>query len=155
MPQLSEKELALLSALIYCDEVVNPKYQGETLEKLVNNLLERTRDGTLDGLKIYGDIQDIQERVSEEAAAERFREEVLFKILESDHLKKLTIAKQLPNDGTTSGITATCFAFPNSDDAATVVFRGTDSSYKAWFDNLEGAGTDLSTPMQDLSLIHI
>lgn len=149
MPQLSEKELALLSALIYCDEVVNPKYQGKTLEELVNDLLEITKDNKLKDLKIYGDIQDIQERVGEEAAAERFRKEVLFKILKSDHLKKLTIAKQLPNDGTTSGITAACFAFPNSDDAATVVFRGTDSSYKAWFDNLEGAGTDLSTPMQD------
>lgn len=34
-------------------------------------------------------------------------------------------------------------------------FRGTDGSYKAWYDNFEGAGDANPTPMQEKALEYI
>lgn len=68
-------------------------------------------------------------------------------------LMDLTITSQKRNDSTTSAITAACFV--DDQGAATVAFRGTDGSYKAWYDNFEGAGTTVATPMQEAAQKYI
>ena len=142
MTQLSERDLALLSALIYSEYVVEQK-AGASLEDMVEILLERTKDGTLGGLTVHGDFGDIKKSQGEAAAAEEFRE-VLEAIQGSDALKGLTIQRPLANDGSKSGITAA--AFVDASGAATVVFRGTDS-YRPWFDNFQATDKAV-TPMQ-------
>lgn len=144
MAQLSERDLALLSSLIYCDYVVEQESE-KTLSDVVDKLLEKTEGNKLKNIKLYGDFNDIKSKEGEAAAVKRLRE-VLNAIKASPALMSLKIVKPLKNDETTAGITAACFI--DSEGAATVAFRGTDSSYKAWYDNFEGAGTTADTPMQ-------
>ena len=132
----------MLSALIYCDEIVK-QYEGKSLEEISNRLLDMTKDGTLGNLTVHGDFGHIKESKGEAAAAEEFRE-VLEAIQGSNALKGLTIQRPLANDGSKSGITAA--AFVDASGVATVVFRGTDS-YRPWFDNFQATDKAV-TPMQ-------
>lgn len=143
MAQLGERDLALLSTLMYCSAVVN--YDGERLSKLVSDLLNDTKGNKLGELELYGEFSYIKSQESEAAAVARFRE-VLLEIQKSDALMSLTIVKPLQNDGTKEGITAVCFV--DTEGSATVAFRGTDS-YEAWVDDFEGAGKTYATPMQE------
>ena len=159
MAQLSEKDLALLSSLIYCDRIVEQK-SGTSLSKVINYLWDTVTDESLSDSeklkkigKLYGDFGDLASK-NEAEAVRRFKEDVLEQIKNSPALMSLKIVRPLKNDKTTSGITAACFV-DDISGAATVVFRGTDSSYKAWFDNFEGAGTTISTPMQEAARKYI
>ena len=105
MSQLSEKDLALLSALMYSDAVVDPKYKGNKLSELVHDLLNKT-DTELGQLELYGDFAFIKKDTAKEvaktegkaagetagieAAGARFRK-ILGEIKNSSALMDLTI----------------------------------------------------------------
>ncbi|MFR1435852.1 MAG: Mbeg1-like protein [Acutalibacteraceae bacterium] len=155
---LGERDLALLSALIYSDYVVKQK-EGTKLNEVVYKLLDiienknTTADAKMEVIgKLYGDFGFIKEHEGVDAALDRFAQ-TLRAIAGSTKLMDLTIVKPLKNDGTKAGITAACFL--DSSGAATVVFRGTDTSYEAWFDNIEGAGMTIATPMQETAKKYI
>jgi len=221
MAKLSERDLALLSSLMYCDEAASTKYHNEKVSVLVDYLLKETEGNVLGKtkeLRITGDFNGIRRAIGDEVgkalekrigklgirgvinyadiiardavamaakkvkaatgvkmggdivaliaielkkgagkkasekagiyfAAKAFRE-LLHEIKESPALRELTIVTSVirPLDSK-KDVSAVCFV----DDAnnATVAFRGTDNSYKEWYDDFEGAGIDLATPMQE------
>jgi len=158
MAQLGEKDLALLSTLMYCDAVADSKYTDQSLSFLVDELLKVTEDNNITDsikmkkLKLCGDFGYLSEHNGDTVAVDRFKQ-VLEKIQKSEDLRNLTVKNPLANDGTEAGITAACFVGPG--DIATVAFRGTDGSNETWFDNFEGAGNTIATPMQEAAKKYI
>jgi len=145
MPQLGERDLALLSSIIYCDEFV--KRNGANLQEIVTEMM---KPGYVwEGLEFCGDFKHIEDtiggKLGRETAVERFKQ-VLEEVQNSPGLQNIQIVNPQQGSGK-SGITAACFV-DKTDGAASVAFRGTDGSYKAWMDNFEGAGDSKATPMQ-------
>ena len=64
MANLNERELAMLSSFMYCDDVVQ-RGRGKDLFNFVRNLLEKT-DRQLSQLTISGDIGNLTETIKEE-----------------------------------------------------------------------------------------
>ena len=163
MAQLSEKELALLSSLIYCDAMVKSQNKGKKVSEVVNYLLDTINDNSLTNEKKMDKIGDLkgdfgyfkknppEGKTGDQAALEKLKE--VLEEVKGTALMDLTITSQKQNDSTTSAITAACFV--DDQGAATVAFRGTDGSYKAWYDNFEGAGTTVATPMQEAAQKYI
>ena len=148
MSNLSEKDLALLSTIIYSDHFVTRR-EGESLQNVVDKMLNAD-NSFWNSIKFSGDFAHLEknhERGRQEAI-DRFKD-VLKQVQASPNLQHIKIVEPMLRDG--MGITAATFV-DTRDNSATVVFRGTDGSYKAWYDNFEGAGTDKYTPMQKLAL---
>ena len=91
MAQVSERDLALLSALMYSEDVVKQK-TGTTVAEVVDQLLKETEDDTLGDLKVYGDFSYIRYKYEdgEAKAAKEFRY-VLNEIKNSEGLKGMII----------------------------------------------------------------
>lgn len=118
MAELSERDLALLSALIYCDEVIKQK-EGTSLSELVEKL-NNMSDADLWETGLTGDFN----AMGKEDGIVHLRE-TLKEIEKSNALMGLTIT----NNKQTDGITAACFV---AGENATVVFRGTDGMVRVW-----------------------
>ena len=105
-----------------------------------------------------GAVKDAGEQAGIFVAVEEFRKLLREMQTRTDTLMKLTLVEPFKKDGTKWEITAACFAeFDNDGNIidATVAFRGTDSSYRAWWDNFEGGGTTIATPMQEAAKAYI
>ena len=117
MPQLGERDLALLSSVIYCDEVV--KGEEINLQRLAREMLEP--DYVWDKVELCGDFGHIAKELGREAAVERFKE-VLVEIRNSPQLQHIEIASPI-HDLSRDGITAACFV-DMRDNAVSAVFAG-------------------------------
>ena len=105
MPQLCEKDLALLSTIIYCDEFV--KRGGVNLQEIVTEMLKP--DYVWDGVNFCGDFGHITNTLDREAAVERFKK-VLYEVQNSSGLQHIQINNPLL-DRSKSGITAACWNY--------------------------------------------
>lgn len=118
---MSEEELLLLSnyAYFYCST------EEGTIKDNINKL--KTRDGKFDIEKVVaqGACGDI---ITEEAAVD-----ILKRIESDDKIANLELRRGI-NSG---GIRCNLYADQN-DENATLVFRGTGGTYKAWEDNVLG-----------------
>lgn len=118
---LSEQELLLLSNYEYFNCSTDAGTIGENINKLKNE------DGTFDINKVLaqGACGDI---ISEDDAVD-----ILTRLENSEKLSNFHMARCI-NKG---GIRATLFA-DKGEEQATLVFRGTGGTYKAWEDNVLG-----------------
>jgi len=121
MSSLSEKELLLLSNYEYFACSTN----GGTIKENIDAL--KGEDGSFDMEKVVaqGATGDI---ISEDDAID-----ILYRLEDDEKLSNL-YAKRNINKG---GIRATLYA-TKDDENATLVFRGTGGTYKAWEDNVLG-----------------
>lgn len=153
MSQLNERDLAILSTIVYSDFLLHENNAGASLGELAlemrNHLSEPgSFPSGADGFS--GDFQHLYNNSGGDAARDAVIE-VLNAIIESDDLSSLTIQYPELRGRGYCGISAATFV--GADNTATVVFRGTDGSYKQWFDNFEGAGIEFrGTPQQEAAL---
>ena len=142
MAELSEKELLMLDILVYVDFSKDVEGEDFTVGELVDYYINCS-DEDLAKLHYCGDFgMDGVEPV------ELFRQ-VLLEMDADKGLQDLVITNVATD--AVNGIDAACFVDPVTNEA-TVAFQGTDDSYRGWFDDIDGAGLNLSTPMQDASL---
>ena len=138
MAELNEKELLLLDILMYTG-LFDDSYESKTVEDVVTkyNLLKDSDQ--LDTLDMCGDFGMADD-------PEGLLDKVMTQIAADDTLTNLIITDVATDAGV--GIDAACFVDPATNEA-TVAFQGTDASYRAWYDDFDGAGMTFSTPMQD------
>ena len=123
MSELSEKELLLLSNYLYLDKC--------TEYGTINEMLDSCRSGNgwideskVDDLGIGGCMTRSEcRRLLQEMdnASEEFKSLSLVRSIDEPELR------------------AACFADPDIEGKATVVFRGTGGTYEAWADNVRGS----------------
>ena len=121
MSSLSEKELLLLSNYEY---FTCSTYSG-TIKENIKKLKREDGSYDIDKVVAQGATGDI---ISEEDAID-----ILSRLEEDEKLSGLYVRRNI-NRG---GIRATLYA-DESDNNATLVFRGTGGTYKAWEDNVLG-----------------
>lgn len=122
MRDLSERELLLLSNYLYIDKC--------TEYATINDLLDSCRDK-------QGNISP--DNISSLGLGGCITNEEGFKLLcmideSSDDFKGLNVSRSIDE----GDIRAICFTFPDDEDNAAVVFRGTGGAYEAWADNVRG-----------------
>jgi hypothetical protein len=142
MSNLTEKELAILNGVIYCDVIVTQRYD-KYLCDLVADMLKPEYDWSL--AVFSGDYGYMESEHSREHAIEEYKK-ILEEVQKSENLQNIKIINPKLRDG--MDITVATFV-DTQTNTATVVFRGTDASYKQWNNNFEAAGNDLSTPLHD------
>jgi hypothetical protein len=159
MAELSEQELLLLSTIIYEDSIVSGNF--ETIESLVDYYISLDKEGAQawgEGTNYCGDFGHMQTRLDDGEGGRIPQEEFMYIIKEINEnhpeLLKLEIQYPVLSEYGRSDITAVCLVNPD-DGKATVVIRGTDTSYTAWRDNFEHAGESGLTPMEQSTVDYI
>lgn len=123
---LSEKELLLLSNLMYCTDCLSA---GDTVGETVEALLSS------------GNFEQF-----EEDRRENIRQ-VLEAIAADPNLTELTVAEETPEY---SDIHAACFV--DGEGNATVAFEGTDGTQYAWNDNFQGENKSDTTAQRQAEI---
>jgi uncharacterized protein YukE/flagellar biosynthesis protein FliQ len=159
MSNLNERDLAVLSTIIYSDYFLQQRGTPQ-LSVVVNKLLDLPAndgphwDNIIKGFS--GDFDHIVKNhpngiaAGRQEAINRFRA-VLEQAKASPNLMNLQIRYPILRSQNGYSITAATFVTPGTT-TATVVFRGTDGSYEQWFDNVDGLGTGRGTPAQNDAL---
>lgn len=132
MVELNEKELLMLSnyAYFYCSTY--PGTIGENLSKLKDD----SGNYDIEKLNRQGAISV---NISEDEAVK-----LLSDIEKDENLSSLTL-RRMTNDGDIRGL-----LYTDEGDKATLVFRGTGGTYKAWNDNVQGE-YETDTKLQKLA----
>ncbi len=120
---MNEKELLLLSNYVYLDKCTEYGTIGEMLDSC------RSENGWID-----------ENKAAQLGISGGMTEAECRKLLQEmdnapEEFKSLSVVRSINEPE----LRAVCFAGPSSDDSATVVFRGTGGTYKAWADNVRGS----------------
>lgn len=132
MSELSEKELLMLSNFAYFSCSMDSGTIGENISKL------KDENGQFDieKLNMQGAISS---NISEDEAIS-----LLSEMENNDKLSTLQL-RRYTNDGGIRGL-----LYTDENDNATLVFRGTGGTYKAWNDNVQGE-YEADTKLQKLA----
>lgn len=132
MSELSEKDLLMLSNFAYFSCSMDSGTIGENISKL------KDENGQFDieKLNMQGAISS---NISEDEAIS-----LLSEIENNDRLSNLEL-RRYTNDGGIRGL-----LYTDENDNATLVFRGTGGTYKAWNDNVQGE-YETDTKLQKLA----